>query len=506
MCGITSASVFSPNAMGQNADRRKPNVILIFVDDMGYGDLSCYGAISYKTPNLDRMAAEGVRFTNFYSAQAVCTASRAGIMTGCYPNRLGISGALFPGSKIGLNPDEEIIPELLKKQHYKSAAIGKWHLGDARQFLPLQQGFDQYLGLPYSNDMWPVNYDGSPFTSDNHQRKGEFPVLPLIRGNEKIREIRTLEDQSELTTLYTAEAVEFIQKNKNNPFFLYLAHSMPHVPLAVSDQFKGKSGQGLYGDVIMEIDWSVGEVIKKLDETGLTDNTLVIFTSDNGPWINFGNHAGTTGGLREGKGTSFEGGQRVPCIMKWPGVISAGTVCNKLACTIDVLPTLSEITGSPMPEKKIDGVSILSLIRGDPMANPRETLYYYYNKNSLEAIRRGNWKLVFPHLHRSYEEEMPGKDGYPGKTRQVQAGLALYDLRRDQGERYDVKEIYPDVVEELSKLADQAREDMGDDLLNIIGKNVRKPGMISDYVMTQKNCERLDVVDDPVHSSFISLQ
>ena len=455
-----------------------PNIVLIFVDDMGYGDLSCFGAIQYRTPNLDRMAAEGERFTNFYTAQPICTASRAGILTGCYPNRIGIAGAYFPHSKVGLNPEEEIIPELLKKKNYISEAIGKWHLGDAKQFMPLQQGFDQYLGLPYSNDMWPVNYDGTPITPENHQRLGNYPVLPLIRGNEKIKDIKTLQDQAELTTIYTKEAIKFIHENKDRPFFLYLAHSMPHVPLAVSDKFKGKSGQGLYGDVVMELDWSVGQVLSALDETGLTKNTLVIFTSDNGPWLNFGNHAGSAGGLREGKMTNFEGGQRVPCLMKWPGVIPEGNVCNQLACTIDILPTLAEITGVPPPQKKIDGVSILSLMKGDSLSNPRKYLYYYFNENSLDAVRKDNWKLVFPHEYLSYEGALPGKDGYPGKNNKRKTGLALYNMRRDPGERYDVKSLYPEVVDELTKLSDRAREDLGDDLTGNPGKNRRKPGII----------------------------
>jgi arylsulfatase len=278
--------------------------------------------------------------------------------------------------------------------------------------------------------MWPVNFDGTPATAENNPRKLKYPVLNLVRGNKEIREIRNLQDQAELTSLYTQEAVKFIQENKSKPFFLYLAHSMPHVPLGASEKFKGKSGQGLYGDVIMEIDWSVGEILKTLDQTGLSDNTLVIFTSDNGPWLNFGNHAGSTGGLREGKGTSFEGGQRVPCLMKWPGVIAEGTVNNKLACTIDILPTLAKITGAPLPQKQIDGVNILPLLKGDALANPREVLYYYYQKNSLEAVRNDHWKLVFPHAHRTYEGLMPGNDGFAGKTEQRQAELSLYDLRR----------------------------------------------------------------------------
>jgi arylsulfatase len=454
-----------------------PNIILIFCDDLGYGDLSCYGATQYKTPNLDKMASQGVRFTSFLSAQAVCSASRAGIMTGCYPNRVGISGALMPDAKIGLNPNEETIAEVLKKQKYKTVAIGKWHLGYQHEFLPLQQGFDEYLGLPYSNDMWPVNYDGKPAAENSN--KARYPMLPLIDGNEKVREIRTLDDQSELTTLYTERAVRFINTHKGNPFFLYLAHSMPHVPLAVSSKFKGKSQQGLYGDVIMEIDWSVGEIMKTLEKNGLEKNTLVIFTSDNGPWMNFGNHAGSNGGLREGKGASFEGGQREPCIMRWPGHIPEGTICNKLASTIDILPTLAVLTNSPLPEKKIDGVNILPLLLGDENANPRESFLYYYRKNSLEAVRKGDWKLVFAHPGRTYIGFKPGSDGFPGDVNEnFQFDEGLYDLRRDPGERFDVKEYYPEVVAELKKLADVAREDLGDDIQKMEGKNRREPGRI----------------------------
>lgn len=477
LTGIAVASV--PLSSFPAEKPQNPNIILIFMDDMGYGDLSCYGASQYKTPNLDRMATQGIRFTNFLSAQAVCSASRAGILTGCYPNRVGISGALMPDAKIGLNPAEETIAEVLKKRNYKTCAIGKWHLGDQQQFLPLQQGFDEYLGLPYSNDMWPVNFDGKPAAENSN--KARYPVLPLIEDNEKIREIKTLDDQSELTTIYTERAVRFISENKNHPFFLYLAHSMTHVPLAVSDRFKGKSEQGLFGDVMMEIDWSVGQIMKALEKNGLTKNTLIIFTSDNGPWLNFGNHAGSTGGLREGKGNSFEGGQREPCLMKWPGHIAPGTICNKLASTIDILPTLASITNSPLPEKKIDGVNILPLLRGDENANPRESFLYYYRKNSLEAVRKGNWKLVLAHPGRTYIGFKPGADGFPGKVNEnFPFEEGLYDLRRDPGERYDVKDYYPEVVAELKKLADEARLDLGDDIQNMKGLNQREPGRISE--------------------------
>ncbi len=473
LSGICVALLIVSISKAQN----KPNIVLIYADDLGYGDLASYGALDFETPNLDKLAADGMRFTNFEVAQAVCSASRAGILTGTYPNRLGLSGALNPHATIGLNPEEETIAELVKRAgNYKTALFGKWHLGHLQPFLTLQQGFDEFVGLPYSNDMWKWTYDMKLATDETHARKASFPELPLMAGDTIYSLIGDLDDQAELTTRYTEEAVRFITENKSNPFLLVVPHSMPHVPLAVSNKFKGKSKQGMYGDVVMEIDWSVGEIMKALEESGLTENTLVIFTSDNGPWMNFGNHSGSAGGLREGKGTSFEGGQRVPCIMKWPGQIPAGIVNNKLASTIDFLPTFAEILGVPLPKKKIDGVSILSLLRNETDANPRETFNYYYQKNALEAIRIGNWKLVFPHEHRTYMGSSPGVDGVDGQTKQVKTEMALYDLRRDPGERYDVQKENPEIVEELMKLADQVRDDLGDDLTNNPGKNRREPG------------------------------
>ncbi|MGV3763950.1 sulfatase family protein [Parapedobacter sp.] len=461
-------------------DHPVPNVVIIFMDDMGYGDLPAYGATQYDTPNLDRLAAEGMRFTHFYAAQAVCSASRAALLTGCYPNRVGITGALGPTSKIGLNPSETTIAEMLRTEGYRTAAIGKWHVGHHLPFLPLQQGFDEYLGLPYSNDMVPFYYDGTRNFPAGQERRAAYPELPLIKGNEVVRKLTSLEDQSELTTRYTETAVDFIERNRNRPFFLYLAHSMPHVPLAVSSKFEGESEQGLYGDVMMEIDWSVGEIVRALERQGLSDRTLIIFTSDNGPWLNFGDHGGSTGGLREGKGTSFEGGQRVPCIMRWPGMIPAGTVCGKLASTIDILPTLAVVTGAEQPVNQIDGVNILPLLLGDPAANPRDHLYYYYGKNNLEAVRRGKWKLVLPHSHRSYEGVAPGRDGMPGDYGRGKTELALYDLRRDPGERYDVSSTNPDVVDTLLELAAQARADLGDDLTGHAGTGRRPAGNVED--------------------------
>ncbi len=481
LIGIGMASLLPFQILAQKAAEAKnnpPNVVLIFIDDMGYGDVGCFGASQYNTPNIDRLAATGMRFTNFYVAQAVSSASRAGLMTGCYSNRVGITGALMPYDSIGINADEQLIPELLSPVGYRSAIVGKWHLGHLFQFLPLQNGFDEYFGLPYSNDMWPVDYDGKPATKDKAAWTLRYPPLPLIKGNETFKILNTLDDQAQLTTMYTEYAVDFIKRNKERPFFLYLAHSMVHVPLAVSEKFKGKSKQGLYGDVVMEVDWSVGEVMKALKDYGLTENTLVIFTTDNGPWLNFGNHAGSAGGLREGKGCSWEGGQRVPCIMSWPEKIPAGTICNNIASTIDILPTLCSISGAPLPTKKIDGLSILSLMKGDFDSNPRDVFYYYYRRNSLENVRKGQWKLALPHTYRSYEGKLPGKDGWPGEYSSGKTGYALYNLRRDPGERYDVKELYPDVVEELKKLADDMRKDLGDENYNMPGVNSRKHGIV----------------------------
>ena len=477
--GLSFLLSFSAAAYSQTShERKKPNIIIIFMDDMGYGDLSCYGATGYKTQNIDQLATTGMRFTNFYTAQAVCSASRAALLTGCYSNRVGITGALMPYDSIGINPEEELIPELLNSQGYKNAIVGKWHLGHHNPFLPLQNGFHEYFGIPYSNDMWPVYYDGKPATNEHGSSKLVYPPLPLISGNEQVKLFETIEDQSQITTIYTEYAVNFIERNSDNPFFLYLAHSMPHVPLAVSDKFKGKSNQGLYGDVIMELDWSVGEIMKALENNGLSENSLIILTSDNGPWLNFGNHAGSAGGLREGKGSSWEGGQRVPCIMSWKGEIPAGIICNNISSTIDILPTLCAISGSDLPVKKIDGVSLVPLLNGNFDANPRNVFYYYYRKNSLENVRKDQWKLILPHEYRSYENLLPGKDGWPGKIIQAKTDFALYDLSRDPGERYDVKEIYPEILNELKMLAEKMREALGDENLDLPGANRRQPGSL----------------------------
>ena len=449
-----------------------PNVVIILMDDMGFGDMECYGGFPYHTPNINRLANEGMRFTNFYVGQAVCSASRSALLTGCYPTRIGMSGALNDRSTIALNPAEETIAEVLKARGYKTGMAGKWHMGCRVPFLPLEQGFDEYLGLPYSNDMWPVDYDGKPLDSTND--RGKYPPLPLIEGDKTIRIIKNLDDQSQLTTIYTERAVDFIQRNKTRPFFLYLAHSMPHVPIAVSSKFKGKSGAGLYGDVMEEVDWSVGQVMKTLDENGLTKNTIVIFTSDNGPWLTFGNHAGNTGGLREGKATAWDGGLKVPCIMRWPEKIKAGSICNNLAATMDLMPTLVDICTAKLPSKKIDGVDILPLLLQEPNANPRNNFVYYYDENSLKAVREGQWKLMLPSTSRTYNRPGAiGADGYPGKYFTDTIALSLFDLRADPGEDRDVKEMHPEIVERLTKIADQYRKELGDALTNQKGSEVR---------------------------------
>jgi arylsulfatase A-like enzyme len=449
------------------------NIVIIFMDDMGYGDPECYGGGPYHTPNINSMAAEGMRFTNFYVAQAVCSASRSALLTGCYPTRIGINGALNHQSKIALNPAEETIAEVLKAKGYTTAMVGKWHLGSRQPYLPLQQGFDEYFGLPYSNDMWPVYYDGKPYT-DTTNFRSTYPPLPLYEGNKVVKAINTLDDQAQLTSLYTQRAVQFIKANKSRPFFLYLAHSMVHVPIAASSKFKNKSGAGLFGDVMEEVDWSVGEVMKTLRENGLSKNTLVIFTSDNGPWLTFGNHAGSTGGLREGKGTAWDGGLKVPCIMTWPGKIAPGTMCNNLATTMDILPTLSAICKAKLPVKKIDGVNIIDLLKGKPNANPRDEFVYYYDRNNLKAIRKGQWKLVFPAMGQTYSKPGAiGYDGFPGKYGNDTVRLGLYNLATDPGEDRDVKEQFPDVVKQLSTIAENYRKTIGDGLTNQTGSEVR---------------------------------
>jgi arylsulfatase A len=443
---------------------RPPNIVVIFADDLGYGDVGCFGAQGYTTPNINRLAAEGARFTDFYVAQAVCSASRTALLTGCYPNRLGILGALGPSSKIGIDAGETTIAEVLKARGYATAIFGKWHLGHHPKFLPTRHGFDEYFGLPYSNDMWP-----------NHPTDRSFPDLPLIDGEATVERNP---DQTRLTIRYTEHALKFIEENKDRPFFLYVPHSMPHVPLHVSSHYAGRTFRGLFGDVIAEIDGSVGRILAALNEHGIDDRTLVIFTSDNGPWLSYGDHAGSAGGLREGKGTTFEGGVRVPFVARWPGHIPAGTVCREPAMTIDLLPTFARLAGAELPAgRPVDGRDIGPLLTARPGArSPHEALYFYWGRD-LQAVRSGRWKMHLPHKYRSLEGK-PGSGGMPGPYVDREIGPALFDLEADRGETTDVSAKHPDVVLKLSRLVEQARDDLGDAATGRTGKNVRPPGKL----------------------------
>lgn len=446
----------------------KPNFIVIFTDDQGYGDLGCYGSPDIPTPNIDRMAAEGMRFTSFYAAP-FCGPSRASLMTGCYPPRAGLAFNHSPGAQTGINPNEITVAELLKSRDYATMHIGKWHLGDHPQFLPTRHGFDKFFGIPYSNDMWPY-HPNMPLGENPHPRllaarkRGEmtgyagqgreyklpspFEIpLPLME-NEKTLE--TDPDQTGLTTRYTEKALAFIEANKDGQFFLYLAHAMPHVPLFVSKKYEGKSKRGLYGDVIMEIDWSVGQILKKLKSAGIDDNTLVVYTSDNGPWLAYGIDGGSAGPLREGKGTSFEGGMRVPGIMRWPGKIKAGSRTSAVAANMDLLPTFAELAGAAVPKNRvIDGRSLWPLLSGTTDISPHDAYFYYGGSRpnrggaNLRAVRVGEWKLF---LRRQAD----------GKFNATE----LYNLHEDVSEKFNRMERHPEIASRLLKTAQQFNKDL----------------------------------------------
>jgi arylsulfatase A len=448
-----------------------PNIIVVFADDLGYGDLGCYGQKAYKTPHIDSIAANGVRFTDFHSSQPVCSASRASLLTGCYANRIGIHGALGPAAKNGIHDDEVLLSEMLKSKGYNTCAVGKWHLGHHQKFLPLQHGFDRYLGLPYSNDMWPHGPVVKP---------GTFPELPLIRDNEIIDSDVDAQDQSKLTKQYSDFAIEFLENSKDDPFFLYFAHSFPHVPLYAGEEFKGKSKAGIYGDVIEEFDAVVGRILNFLKQNNLERNTLVIFSSDNGPWLTYGDHAGTAGPLREGKGTVYEGGTRVPMLAQWPGQIPAGSVQDATAMTIDVLPTIARIINAPLPSQAIDGLDIFDLMCSKPGAKcPHEVFYHYFRQGELQAIRSGPWKLMLPHDVNCIVPDQLGGQGKPGKSQMRKiTEPELYHLGNDLGETTNLASQKPEVLKSLLELADQGRKELGDSLTKTQGSGVRPCGTI----------------------------
>jgi arylsulfatase A len=384
----------------QDQKAHLPNIVFIFVDDMGYGDLSCYGATDVVTPNIDRMAAEGILFTDFYSASSVCSPSRAGLLTGRYPQRMGVNGVYFPTSFTGMPPSEVTLAELLREGGYTSGIFGKWHLGHHFRYMPLQQGFDEYFGIPYSNDMQP---------------------LPYFRGNDVEKHSF---NQEFMTRKLTEESIDFIRRNKGNPFFLYLPHPMPHVPLFVADTFKCTSEKGLYGDVIHEIDWSVGQIIGTLESLDLIENTLIIFSSDNGPWLVKGDHSGSAGILREGKFYTFDGGMRVPAVAMWKGKIPAGTVHHGMATHLDWFPTFANLADIKMPgDREIDGRDITSVLfqsgkrKGDS--------FLFFDEAELQAYRTGKWKIKRPYegfRGASWKHAVPAHD------------TLLFDIISDPGE------------------------------------------------------------------------
>jgi arylsulfatase A-like enzyme len=397
--------------------RDKPNFIIIYADDMGYGDVGCFGATSIRTPNIDKMARNGMKLTEFYSASPVCSPSRAALLTGRYPVRMGIYGVFFPNSYYGMSPEELTLAEVLKTAGYKTGHIGKWHLGSRYKYLPLQQGFDEYFGIPYSNDMASVMY---------------------MRGNDIVEPVV---DQHQTTRTYTEEAVDFIKRHQDRPFFLYLAHNMPHVPIYASRDFEGKSENGLYGDVIEEIDWSTGQILNTLESLGLDKKTLVIFSSDNGPWLVMRDHGGSAGNLREGKQYTFEGGMRVPTLAYWPDKIPGGSVYDDMGLMMDWMPTISNLAGAEIPDSiHIDGEDISDVLFESGTRDSKE--FGYYNGNILRAYRYGDWKIKLPYEGfegASWQKPVDGHD------------WLLFNLKNDPGENHNLADENPVKFNEIKQ-------------------------------------------------------
>lgn len=443
-------------------DKEKPNVVLIFCDDLGYGDIGPFGAQLHQTPNLDKMAREGLKLTNFYVASGVCTPSRAALMTGCYPRRVDLDRnavppgnssmrqVLFPVAHKGLHPEEETIADLLKKAGYSTAMIGKWHLGDQPEVLPTRQGFDSYFGIPYSNDMgehqFPVN-----------------PPLPLM-VNEEVMDAPV--DQDYLTQRYTEESLKFISENQDYPFFLYLAHNMPHNPVHASPGFQGSSKNNRYGDAIQEIDWSVGQILEQLERLGISENTLVIFTSDNGAAERFG---GMNTPLSGFKGSVQEGGMRVPALFYWKSKIPAGTVSDEMVLSMDILPTIASLANTGLPEKTIDGKDVSGILFQEEGAQTPHEIFYYFQVDQLQAVRSGPWKLYLP---------LEDMRLFVHNEERKKSEARLFNLEKDVRERRDVAEEFPEVVSELMKLAEKGRLELGDGELQ--GAGQRKAWYIKD--------------------------
>ena len=452
--GAMAAALPGVAGAADRGGRTPPNFIVIFCDDLGYGDIGCFGSKKHRTPNIDRMAAEGMRFTSFYVTSGVCTPSRSSLMTGCYPRRVNMHQdhnnlcVLFPSGKKGLNPKEITIAEVLKQKNYATACVGKWHLGDQPEFLPTRQGFDYYYGIPYSNDM-------------GGKKGGSRPPLPLLR-NETV--IEAPANQRTLTKRYTEEVVKFITANKDKPFFVYLPHTMPHLPIFASKDFEGTSANGKFGDAVEEIDWSTGQILETLKQLGIDKNTLVVFTSDNGAARGPG---GSNGPLSGWKGSTMEGGMREPCVMRWPGKIPAGATCDELAITMDLLPTFAKLAGTNPPvDRIIDGRDIRVLMFGKKGAKSPHDVFYYYQMDQLQAVRSGKWKL---HLALKPKKRNWGKPI-------GESTLELYDLKADIAEKNNLADKHPDIVKRLGALAEKARVDLGD--TGRPGANQRPAGMV----------------------------
>jgi arylsulfatase A len=441
--GIGLMSIILSVICCAQANNRPPNFVIIFLDDSGWADFQPFGTNQYKTPNVAQLAEEGCRFNNFYVPQAVCSASRSVLLSACYPGRTKVFGAHGPKAR-GLDPKYATIGEVLQKQGYKTAVFGKWHIGDQADTRPPARGFDESCGLMYSNDMWE-------FHPENPEYWGRYPLQFWDNGKVTIERVNK-QHQTMLTTWYTEHAVDFIQRQKDQPFFLYVPHSMPHVPLFCSSKFEGKSGAGLYGDVMMEIDWSVGAINKALKAAGVEDNTLVLFSSDNGPWVSYGNHAGRTP-FREAKGTGFDGGIRSACIIKFPGRIKAGAYSNKTFSTVDLLPTFAYLAKAALPANQIDGKNVFELMVGKQNATNPHAYYPISTGKTFEGIITGDgrWKLHLPHQYRTLVKA--AHDGAAGKYRQAKIALSLFDMLNDPYETTDVSDQYPKVTARLQKLA-----------------------------------------------------
>ncbi|MEO1527646.1 MAG: sulfatase [Planctomycetota bacterium] len=454
---VASASEFRATP----EDPRKPNVIVILADDLGYGDLSCYGAKGIATPNIDRMSDEGVKFNSFY-VSAVCSPARASLMTGSHSTRVGIGGVLFPRNNHGLNPDEITLPELLKEQGYATTIIGKWHLGNDEMFQPLNHGFDEWYGTPASNSQFyhPTikKYAADCVFREGYTRdeifKRETAACPLIRNNVVIE---VPAHQSQFTQRYTRETIRFITENKDKPFFVYLAHNMPHIPLHASEKFLGSSERGLYGDTIQELDWSTGEILRSLNELGLDKNTLVIFTSDNGPNISKG---GSAGPLKGGKGSTLEGGVRVPFVARWAGKIPVRRVSDEAITAMDLLPTLTKLAGGDVPDDRvIDGEDIWPLLIGEPDAKSPHDAIYYLRGRGADGIRVGDWKYRMAFEKPPKAKTSKGQPTRDSKSKKVKVET-LYNLKDDVGEQANLLEDHPEIAQRLKRQLETFETDL----------------------------------------------